>query len=268
MASWRARPTASSNWRVAATLALGLRPRSVGRAMAARMPMIAMTINNSISVKAGEGRGASTLRSAVTEDGWSVERPPSAVLLRRTGNPHSDVGRCSHSLLPAQNVVFVGPFVGRAARVDQLVGAGRPNHHRAVRFVNRAGATAFRDQSVETSHRDSGKAVKGVARFIIVVEVNGDDVRVAPGVAVGSVQANARRHLITGHVRGEVGGLLRVLDVAQVDGRHTGRIGPVFNVQERGHDFGVVGVVAHLRRINNTEESATWGAETAAGRGI
>ena len=73
-ASWRARPTASSNCRVPATLALGLRLRRDGSAMAARMPMIAMTVSSSRRVKAKEVRSAECgVRSAWQRGAWSVE---------------------------------------------------------------------------------------------------------------------------------------------------------------------------------------------------
>ena len=71
MASWRARPTSSSNWREALMVAFDL-PKflSAGTVSAARMPRMEITTSSSISVKAG-----------VTGDGWRVT--PAFAALRR-----------------------------------------------------------------------------------------------------------------------------------------------------------------------------------------
>src|ERR1035438_6123643 len=67
--------------------------------------------------------------------------------------PHSAFrilkGRVSQSLLPAQDVVFVGARVGRAVEVDHLVRAGGPDHNGRIALEEvRGGRSVSIDQSV------------------------------------------------------------------------------------------------------------------------
>src|ERR1017187_7116953 len=69
--------------------------------------------------------------------------------------PHSAFrilkGRVSQSLLPAQDVVFVGARVGRAADVNHLVRAGGPDHDGRIALEEVAiakGRSVNIDQSV------------------------------------------------------------------------------------------------------------------------
>src|SRR5208282_1507022 len=118
--------------------------------------------------------------------------------MRRTAEAAVLEGWSSRASLPAHYVVFVGADGGLRIWINHLVWPGGPDHHRRVRLVYRVATNDFRDQAVESPwqtcriRRNRGTAVKGIPGSIVVVQVNGDDVRVAPRVAVGSVRADAR----------------------------------------------------------------------------
>src|SRR5260221_9951029 len=128
MASCRARPRSSSNWRDAPTFAFDL-PRffSAGTANPARIPRIEITTSNSISVKAEDGR-----RPKVEGRGqnWpsTLDTRPSTFVWTFTTTTFKKRS------LPAQDVVLVGchasPAVGQ--QINLFVRPGGPNHDLAA----------------------------------------------------------------------------------------------------------------------------------------
>src|SRR5262245_48400428 len=154
MARWRAAARSSSNWRLAAESALDCRmPFMAGSVTAASKPTMASTTSSSSNVK---------------------PRGPALPRIRRQPIARGTKLR----LLPAEDIVFVDPFVRTLGWISVGIRPERPDHDRAVELEH---------AGVVNQSPAANLAVKWVHALAIVVHVHGDNVRIAPWIPINEI---------------------------------------------------------------------------------
>ena len=99
-------------------------------------------------------------------------------------------------LFPAQDVVFVGAILGAYARIDGFVRPGGPDHDLVVgfklviRISDQAIKAAFGGIRVRWILRNFWISIKSVSRFIVVVQIERNNVGISPGIAIDAVESD------------------------------------------------------------------------------